>query len=169
MNNCRRLSVLELGLSFMAVAVAAACGGKSTSPTGVGNTGGGGEPAAATMPSVGIHACWFTESGQPYGEHRCDVTAGEPMHLDKVSGMETFEGTLASGADGVVLTGTIGCGEMATACKQTFTVNLTRTDDVWSGQVRPVEEWWLKGATFSITHQAGYGGDSYGGDTYGGE
>lgn len=137
----------------------AACGGKTTPPTGTASEGGPSIPA-------GIHGCAFILDGVTYGPHRCDVAAGT---LDKLSGMELFAGTLAETPDGVLLTGKGACTEMATACDQTFTVTMKKDGASWRGPVQAPEgsTWWLAGATFEVNHAAGYGGDGYGGAAYG--
>lgn len=156
---------LSIGAA-LALATVGACGGKAPSPA-VGNAGGGAPAIAAPQP--GIHACAFTHEGYTYGPHRCDVVAGDPLRLDKLSGMELFTGTLAVSPDGLVLTGTGGCADMGTACGKPFTVTLTRDGDAWRGTVAADgSDWWLAGATFEITDQSGYGGAGYGGDGYGG-
>lgn len=146
--------------SIAVVGALAGCGGKSKAA--VGNAAGG---AGAALLPVGIHACHFIVGGEPYGEHRCDVTAGDPVRLDKVSGMEAFGGTLAPMGTGLHLTAGMGCGPMVTVCDQQFSVMLEKTDGGWSGAVVPKDTtapWWLAGSTFVIDDATGYGGATYG-------
>ncbi|HVV84191.1 MAG TPA: hypothetical protein VHE35_14060 [Kofleriaceae bacterium] len=152
--------------SLLVVALAA-CGGKSK--PAVANGGGGG----AGVLAVGTHACHFVVNGEAYGEHRCDVVAGAPIQLQKLSGMETFNGTLTASGGNLQLAGEMGCGDMVAKCQQAFTVDLKRDGAGWSGTVTPkggadasagagAGDWWLSGATFEVDDAAGYGGEPYG-------
>ncbi|MEZ4401435.1 MAG: hypothetical protein R3B06_15525 [Kofleriaceae bacterium] len=149
-------------VSALAIAgLVTSCGGAAKPTSIVGNTG-----AAGMMPAAGMHGCQFVADGVAYGPHRCDVAPGR---LDKLSGMETFAGTLTPAGDGVQLSATLDCGPMATACGQTFTVALRREGDTWRGPVTASDSgWFLAGSTFEITDAAGYGGAGYGGAGYGG-
>jgi hypothetical protein len=153
----------------LALSLLLACGGKAA-PRGepVGNTVVAGS-AAAAEPSpvpVGIHGCQFIVDNQPYGPHRCDVGGAGGSTLEKVSGMETFTATLSEKQDELVVTGTMGCGDMVTACHQTFTATLHKENGAWKGPVVSEEgkpDWWLNGATFELDDDTGYGGARYGG------
>ena len=152
---------LPYALSFMTAALVAGCGGKSTAT--VGNVAGGG--ASASPIPAGIHGCHFVADGFAYGEHRCDIVVGPDLRIEKLSGMETFAGTLAPTAAGVRLTAAMACGEMDTACRESFSVDLHKTDGGWSGAVVPDDansDWWLSGATLEVNDAAGYGGEPYG-------
>lgn len=140
----------------------AACGGKAPPPAPAANTVGP-DTAAAGAPAAGIHGCQFVHEGYTYGPHRCDVIAGEPLRLEKLSGMELLSATLQPTADGLVVNATGGCGDMSTACKLPITGTLVRDGDTWRGAVKADGDWWLNGATFELTDAAGYGGDTYGG------
>jgi len=142
------------------VALLAACGGKAAPAGTVGNAS-----TAASVVPAGVHACQFIVDGQAYGPHRCDVTPGATLKLDKVSGMEQFSATLAESPDGLTLTGEIACTDMTTGCHQAFTAVLKKEADAWRGAVTAVggaADWWLAGATFELTDAAGYGGATYG-------
>ena len=139
------------------------CAGKAPAPATVGNAGG----AGAVPVAAGAHACQFVVDGTPYGPHRCDVSDGA---LDKVSGMETFNGVLTATGAGLTLEGTMLCGPMATACGQAFSVALTKEGPTWRGPVVASGgqgDWFLAGSTFELTDDAGYGGAMYGGESYG--
>ncbi len=156
----------SLCASSALLALAVACGGKAAPGTGtVGNTADPAAAATAVVPA-GIHACQFIVNGETYGPHRCDVAAGSPATIDKRSGMEPFTGTLAASADGVMLTATIGCGDMTMTCDVPFSAALVHDGDTWRGPVVPAQggggEWFLDGATFELTDAPGYGGATYG-------
>jgi hypothetical protein len=143
---------ISLGLGALFIS----CGGKANPASSGGATAPA--PSAASIPD-GIHGCTFTDTdGYTYGPHRCDVAEGT---IEKLSGMELFTGTLTPSGDGVLLEG-LGAAP--------FTIELKREGAGWRGPVVLGKggEWWLAGATFEITHDAGYGGDTYGGATYGG-
>ncbi len=151
-------AIVPLLLSSLAIS----CGGKAPPAAGgpVANTGG----ETDTVPA-GIHACQFVLEGNAYGPHRCDVAAGTPIKIDKVSGMEPFSGTITKAAAGLELTAAIGCGDMSVACHQAFTVVLIKDGDTWRGPVVASggePGWWLAGATFELVDSAGYGGATYG-------
>lgn len=140
-----------------------ACGGKST--PAVGNAGGnGGTTATAAIP-LGIHGCHFVIGTDEFATHRCDVVEGDPLILEKVSGMETFSATIETTNDGVRLQGAMGCGPMVDKCNQTFSADLRKQGSAWVGEIVPQGHdgpWWLAGATFHIDDAAGYGGATYG-------
>lgn len=152
--------------SFIASALvlaSAACGGTSTGATG---------PGARSPIPIGIHGCHFVVGGETYGQHRCDVVAGDAVQLDKRSGMETFTGTLEVVGDVLRLSADLACGAVAEQCGQSFSVDLKKEGKAWKGQVVPAAavetegasagEWWLAGSTFEIDAAAGYGGETYG-------
>ncbi len=158
---------MRTSIVFVSLSVLAACGGKSSPAT---TTGGGGGGAPAVGPAPGIHGCSFTTSdGYTFGPHRCDVIAGDPVRVEKLSGMELFSGTLAASGAGATLTAEGTCEPRSDTCGTSFVVELAREGDAWRGKVvTDGQDWWLAHATFEITDLAGYGGDSYGGDGYGG-
>jgi hypothetical protein len=142
----------------------AACGGQSTAT--VGNSGGGGT-AKVGIPG-GIHGCRFVIGGDEYAEHRCDVD-GAALH--KLSGMETFKGTLTPMAAGLHLSAEMDCGAMVDKCNQQFDAHLVNQGGTWRGEVKPrggEGGWWLAGATFELDDSTAYGGANYGGASYGG-
>ncbi len=158
--------VTSSALALALAALLASCGGRSTGPASVGNA------AAATgdVPvTAGIHACQFVVDGEAYGPHRCDVVPGPLTQLDKRSGWE-FTGTLAGVGGAIRLTGETGCSYEPDGCRQAFSVDLRHDGATWRGPVvtdAVDPAWFLKGSSFELTDEAGYGGTPYGGATYG--
>jgi hypothetical protein len=130
-----------------------ACGGKPAS------TGTGPAAAAAAIPE-GNHMCRFIIGGQPWNEHRCQVTGGS---LNKLSGWEQFDASFAVRGDTLEVQGNGG----SDADRGTpFTMTLTRDGGSWKGTLVPAgaTEWWPANSTFEIVNDPGYGGDTYGGN-----
>ena len=142
-----------------ALAALASCGGKSNAPTA--QVGG----AAAGPVAAGIHACHFVIDGEPYGQHRCDVSAGDSLRLQKASGMETFDGTLTPMDGGLHLTAKTQCAEDVVPCEHAFEAHLKQDGGAWKGEVQRTggpENWWIAGATFVLDDSTAYGGQHYG-------
>ena len=134
-----------------------ACGGKSAPATS--------GPAATAAIAEGNHMCRFIIEGQPWNEHRCQVTGGS---LNKLSGWEQFDASFAVKGDQLEVQGNGG----SDADRSTpFSMTLTRDGGSWKGTVVPAgpTEWWPANAVFEIVDATGYGGNAYGGDSYGGE
>jgi hypothetical protein len=141
--------------ALVLAAAASSCGGPSGSST----------PKSSTPIPVGIHGCHFVVDGTAYGQHRCDVVVGDALHLDKLSGMEVFAGTLEA-IDGVLrLSADMACAAGVEECMQPFTADLKRDGGTWKGQVTSTggdPAWWLNNSTFELEDAAGYGGATYG-------
>ena len=104
--------------------------------------------------------CRFIIEGQPWNEHRCQVTGSS---LNKLSGWEQFDASFTVQGDSLDVQGTGG----SDADRSTpFTMTLTREGSSWKGTVVPAgeTEWWPANSVFEIVDEAGYGGATYGAD-----